>query len=131
MSPGCQLGPISAFAVDQQGCKELFPTSALVQDHCSSPLSRLSMTSLETFMSVVAMTQLGRALASSTGTSQSHVWLCRQARGLQVEQGSASWWGMGFLWSLAQVQIEFIFLFQLPSLTPPQPLKEERQVSVI
>lgn len=30
MRLGLQLGPISAFVVDQQGCKGLFPASALL-----------------------------------------------------------------------------------------------------
>lgn len=62
---------------------------------------------------------------------QSYVWLCRKACDLQVEQGTASWWGMGLLWGLTQVQIEFIFLLQPASSSQsPPPLKEERQVAV-
>lgn len=46
----------------------------------------------------------------------------------KVEQGLGSWWGMGSLLGLAQVQTEFMFLFQPAS--SPHTLKEERQVSV-
>jgi hypothetical protein len=41
--------------------------------------------------------------------------------------------GVGFLWSLAQVQLEFIFLFQPASSSNPPPhplLKEERQAGL-
>lgn len=134
-APGLQPAPVSAFVVDQQGYKGLFPESAFVQDDCSSPLPSLSMASLETFTS--ATTQLRDGEGSGQDHQDLTVLCLAPHAGLWSESGtggSASWWGVGFLWSMAQVQIEFVFLFQPASSSHPPtapPLKEERHFSLI
>lgn len=121
MRLGLQLGPISAFVVDQQGCKDCFQ-HLLCPGSLLKPPTNLSTTSLEIFTSVVAMTQLSDGEVAPGPHSPTSGSAGLQACGLQVEQGTASWWGMGFLWGLAQVQIEFIFLWQSASSSqPPSP----------
>lgn len=94
-----------------------------------------SMASLETFTS--ATTQLRDGEGSGQDHQDLTVLCLAPHAGLWSESGtggSASWWGVGFLWSMAQVQIEFVFLFQPASLSHPPmapPVKEERHFSLI
>lgn len=74
-------------------------------------------------VTVTPLSEKGVGSGGGTRSPQPYVRLCKQDCDLQVEQETASWWGMGSLRGLAQVQIEFIFLFQpaiswLPLLHP-------------
>lgn len=93
MRLGLQLGPISAFVVDQQGCKDCFQ-HLLCPGSLLKPPTNLSTASLEIFTSVVAMTQLSDGEVapgphSPTSGSAGRPVVCKWNRG----QPAGGGWG--------------------------------------